>query len=230
MKYVALVIVALPLLCSSTLNAFQIENSWSVKTPKKEYIKSDDRQRYSELLAEFGNYKTLPKGFEIQALVALSHFPELKNENIEFRFKKAKVAHTSSPSFLSIFKNMKNRKYVITISNKTKEGLDSTRLVNLSYNAQIGVLGHELAHIADYQNLNFLGLLKFGWHYIKEKDIVATENRTDKITINHGLGYQLLAWSREVHDVHIKDGRGARYLSPNKIMQLIEKNPLYNVK
>jgi len=230
MKYVVLVIVVLSLLYSSTLNAFQIENNWFTKTPNKQYIKTDDLQRYHELLAEFGVNKILPIDFEIQALVALSHFPELKNEHIEFRFKQAKVAHTSSPSFLSIFKQMKNRKYVISISNKTKEGLDSTRLINLSYNAQIGVLGHELAHIVDYQNLNFFGLLKFGLHYIKEKDIVATENRTDKITINHGLGYQLLAWSREVHDLHIKDGRGERYLYPEQIIQLIEKNPIYNTE
>jgi len=182
------------ILCKSQENGPQnIDNIYP--TPTKQYIKPNDLLRYNELLATFGVDKILPKGFEIQALVALSHFPELKNEKIVFKFKKAKVAHTSSPAFFSIFKKSKNRKYIISISNKTKESLDSTRLVNLSYNAQIGVLGHELAHIEDYQALNFWGLCKFGLHYIKEKDIVATENRTDQITINHGLGYQLLAWS-----------------------------------
>lgn len=228
MKNVMLLILFATAICSSTFPSYiNIKQKNNSPTPTKKYIKSKDLLRYEKLLNEFGINKMLPKGFEIQALVALSHFPELKNEHIKFRFKKAKVAHASSPSIISVFKKAKNRKYVITISTQTNEGLDSTRLVNLSYNAQIGVLGHELAHIAEYQTLNFLGMCKFGLHYIKEKDIIATENSTDKITINHGLGYQLLAWSNEVHGLHIKDGRGDRYLSPQQIMELIESNSLY---
>jgi len=213
----------------SLINLFAIQNEKQIpkKTPVKQYVKSDDLLRYDDLFNKFGKNKILPTGFEIQALVALSHFPELKKEQIEFRFKKTKVAHTSSPAFFSVFKKANERKYIITISTKTKVGLEDTQLVNLSYNAQIGVLGHELAHIADYQALNFGGLLKFGLHYIKEKDIVATENRTDKITIQHGLGYQLWAWSNEVHELHIQDGRGDRYLSPGQIMALIDENLLY---
>ncbi len=211
---------------TSNFNAFH-QLYTTPNTPTKKYIKAKDLLRYDKLLEEFGNYKTLPAGFELQALVALSHFPELKNEQIEFQFKKRKVAHSSSPSFSSVFKKPNSRKYIITISTQTKKGLESTRLVNLSYNAQIGVLGHELAHIVDYQDLNFTGLLKFGLHYIREKDIITTENNTDKMTINHGLGYQLLAWSKEVHDLHIEDGRGDRYLSPKQIVDLIDKNPLY---
>lgn len=197
-------------------------------TPTKKYVKSTDELRYKQLLEEFGNCKILPTGFEIQALVALSHFPALKNESIEFVFKKAKIAHAASPSFISVFKRTNKRKYNITISTQTKEGLENTRLVNLSYNAQIGVLGHELAHISAYQKLNFWGLIKFGLKYVKEKDIIATENSTDKVTINHGLGYQLLSWSREVHDFHIKDGRSERYLSEHQIMECIKSNPIYN--
>lgn len=228
MKKFLLLILFFATISSATFSSYQNKKQKDhAPTPTKKYIKSKDLLRYEQLLKEFGNKKKLPAGFEIQALVALSHFPNLKNEIIEFRSKKAKVAHASSPSFISIFKKIKNRKYVITISTQTKEGLDSTRLVNLSYNAQIGVLGHELAHIAEYQTLNFLGMCKFGLHYIKEKDIIATENRTDKITINHGLAYQLLAWSNEVHHLHIEDGRGDRYLSPQQIMELIESNSLY---
>ena len=70
--------------------------------PVKRYIKQNDLLRYEKLSNQFATNKTLPTGFEIQALVALSHFPELNTEHIEFRFKKAKVAHTSSPSFVSL--------------------------------------------------------------------------------------------------------------------------------
>lgn len=64
-------------------------------------------------------------------------------------------------------------------------------------------------------------------HYIKEKDIIKAENQTDLTTIEHGLGYQLLQWSKEVHDLHIADGRGELYLSPEEIEVEIGNNLTY---
>jgi len=195
--------------------------------PIKHYEKSADLKRYDSLLKEFGQNKELPPGFELQALVALSHYPQLKNTQIRFSIKKAKIAHTSRPEIGSIFKIQQKRKYVITISNQIKPALENTRLENLSYNAQIGVLGHELAHIVDYSSRNFFQLIGFGLHYIKKKDIIKTENQTDLATIEHGLGYQLLQWSKEVHDLHIADGRGQLYLSPEEIEVEIGNHLIY---
>lgn len=193
----------------------------------KQYEKSADFKNFDLLSKEFGQFKELPTGFELQALVALSHYPKLKNTPIHFVFKKGKVAHTSRPKIGSIFKAKQKRTYVITISNEIKPTLENTRLENLSYNAQIGVLGHELAHIVDYSSRNFFELISFGLHYIKKKDIIKTENQTDLTTIKHGLGYQLLQWSKEVHDLHIADGRGELYLSPEAIVVEIGNNLIY---
>lgn len=195
--------------------------------PVKHYEKSTDLKRYDSLLKEFGQNKELPPGFKLQALIALSHYPQLKNTQIRFSIKKAKIAHTSRPEMGSIFKTKHKRKYVITISNRIKPALENTRLENLSYNAQIGVLGHELAHIVDYSSRNFFQLIGFGLHYIKKKDIIKIENQTDLTTIEHGLGYQLLQWSEEVHDLHIADGRGELYLSPEAIEEGIGSNLIY---
>ena len=46
---------------------------------RKEYSQAEDEARFDELMAEFGNKKSLAPGFELQCLLALSHFPELKD-------------------------------------------------------------------------------------------------------------------------------------------------------
>ena len=203
-------------------------NNFNYGIPKRSYIQENDKLKLDSLLSLYGHNKILPKGFELQALIALSHYPELKNIQIEFRFKKAKIAHTCRPSFLSTFKNKNKRKYIVTISNVISKDLEMTRLKNLSYNAQIGVLGHELGHVSEYIQFNFCKLISYGVNYSNEKGIIEIENRTDKITIDHGLGFQLLEWSTEVHDFHIKDGRGDRYLAPSEIHNEISRNKLYN--
>jgi len=43
---------------------------------------------YRELRVEHGFKKTLPKAYEEQALIALSHYPQLKNIKIRFKTKK----------------------------------------------------------------------------------------------------------------------------------------------
>ena len=49
-----------------------------------DYIESQERGRLQQLLDEYGQSKFLPAGFELQALFALSHYPELKTVNIRF--------------------------------------------------------------------------------------------------------------------------------------------------
>lgn len=230
-----IVLVPILLLVAISLGFNKSNSIYLINKPKPNYIEPIkaytpylDSLRYDSLFTIYGNDKVLPKGYEIQAIVALSHYPELKNANIEFRFKKAKISHTSRPKMGSLFLGKKNRKYVITISTQVKESLEEGRLENLSYNAQIGVIGHELAHVVDYKNRNFFNIVGFGIKYTKEKNIIEIENNTDVITINHGLGYQLLEWSREVHEILETDGRGERYLKPQKIISIISTHPLYN--
>ena len=50
----------------------------------REYEEIAEQQRYDQLLLEFGNNKELPPGYELQALLALSHYPELKDIKIRF--------------------------------------------------------------------------------------------------------------------------------------------------
>ncbi len=181
------------------------------------YEQAADSLRLNQLMAEFGQNKILPKGHELQALVALSHYPQLKEVPITFKFKKAKVAHTSQPKPSSLLRARKHRKYEIIISNELKESLHPTMLANMPYNAQIGVLGHELAHTAEYETMSNWELMGLAVKYLFKKFRIRFERATDQRTIDHGLGRQLLEWSKTVHHHLTADGRGENYMTPEEI-------------
>ena len=67
----------LGLLCLSLLTAAP-----AAAQTVREYVEADERQRYEALLNEYGSNKVLPPGYELQALLALSHYPELKDVRI----------------------------------------------------------------------------------------------------------------------------------------------------
>ncbi|MBC5838856.1 hypothetical protein [Flavobacterium muglaense] len=194
----------------------------------------------NELKKEFGTNKIIPTLYETQILIALSYFPELKNTIIEFKLKKTNTPLSSRPNFFGLLQSSKKRKYIITISELTNSRLEPILLKNLNFNAQIGVLGHELSHVSDYMTKSFSKMCNLLLIEIFSKNQVdKLESRTDHICINHGLGYQLLDWSKSVRkNLNIDNWRGAdnfkymtkkeRYLNPETIIQILKINPLYH--
>ncbi len=173
--------------------------------------------------------KKMDNTFIKQIQGALLFFPELKNTHITFRGKKTLVPLAARPRIWAVFQKPKNRKYLITISSKTIGQLEAILLKNLSFNAQIGVLGHEISHIADFNSRKGGYFIKLLFMQLSKKAMDIFENDTDKRTIKQGLGYQLLSWSTEVRqNLKIKDWGGAekngiqereRYMSPNAILK-----------
>lgn len=196
-------------------------------------------EKFTKLKSEFGNHKTFIPHYEHQMLLALSYFPELKNIKIKFRLKKRETPLATRPTFFSMFRAAKNRTYVITISQQSTEYLDTITFKNLRFNAQIGVLGHELSHVSDYLNKGFGEMIEVGKNELFcPKEIDTMEYNTDLSCINHGLGYQLLDWSRNVRQnlnrdnwlgaVHLDANKGSeRYMNPETIKEFIYKLPLY---
>ena len=206
-----------------------------VETFQLEQFKNEQFEKY-----EFN--KTIPKEIRPQALTALSFYPELRDVKITFRIRKRKTPLTSRPRIFSIFRKKKNRNYLITISSKTKENLTPILFSNLPYNAQIGVLGHELAHIANYNTKNTFQLLGLSFGMLSPKYVDKFEWNTDKRTIEHGLGYQLHDWSSYVRKaLFVKEWRGAsqevgegnkpsvnqRYMGPTAIINFMESSNRY---
>lgn len=186
--------------------------------PMRTYDRADDSLQLADLRAEFGRHKTIPAEIELQALRALSHYPELRDVQVEFVFCKQKTAHSSQPKISSMFRAAKHRRYQIRVSTVVPDFYTAGMQSQLPYNAQIGVLGHELAHTTQYLQRGFLGLLGDGMRYgCSGNYVVRTEHHTDQVAIDHGLGWQLLAWSRIARPLLEQAGRGQNYMLPSEI-------------
>ncbi|WP_132219338.1 hypothetical protein [Mariniflexile fucanivorans] len=194
---------------------------------------------FSNLKSEFGNHKTVIADYEKQMLIALSYFPELKDVKIVFRLRNRKTPLATRPTFFSMFCSAKKRTYVITISKKSTNYLNTIIFKNLNYNAQIGVLGHELSHISDYLNKGFGKMVVIAKNeLLSPTEVDKREFNTDLDCINHGLGFQLLDWSINVREnlkranwlgaVNLSnDEKSERYMNPSTIMEVLSKHPLY---
>ena len=182
------------------------------------YERANDSLILDSLRTAFGNKKILPASVELQTLRALSHYPELQDIQIEFVLCRQKTAHSSQPKISILLRSAKERHYQIKISTEVPDFFRDGMQSSLPYNAQIGVLGHELGHTVQYLRRRFFGLLCEGIRYgTSKKYVIATEHHTDEIAIDHGLGWQLLAWAKIARPMLEQAGRGQNYMLPEEI-------------
>nr|WP_299000316.1 hypothetical protein [uncultured Allomuricauda sp.] len=211
------------------------------QTPKVKFLPKDFRASDYE---KYSLKKKFPKEIETQVLTALSFYPQLLDTRIKFRFKKRKTPLTSRPRIMHVFLPKKWRTYVITISSETTESFAPILFSQLPYNAQIGVLGHEIAHILDYRAQTSFQLIGLGFKLGKPSFVDRFEFETDKRAVTQGLGYQLLDWSSFVRKaLGIIEWKGAtqaletgnvpetnqRYMNPETIKKYMAQNPIYNI-
>jgi hypothetical protein len=142
--------------------------------------------------------KTIPEKFALQIKTALQYYPTLKHTSIVFNYKKTHTPLAAAPTFWSVFRKKSKRTYIITISSESTDFLNKIILDSLNFNAQIGVLGHEISHILEFDSKNGLFFIGLVLRYTSKKAIDRFEYNTDKRCIEQGLGYQLLAWSEDV--------------------------------
>ncbi len=162
---------------------------------------------------QYSYRKQIPAEIKESVLQALSYYPELKNVRIKFVIKKQYSTLTTRPSAISMLMPKGHRKYVITISDKTIPALTPLLFQNLPADAQIGVIGHELAHVADFANDSFAeSIMKAAGHF-SSSYLDKMEFNTDKICIEHGMGSYLDQWSSYIRDtLHTQYWRGSDYV------------------
>ena len=218
------------LLC---LSACQVEHvDYPAVDPVVAYHAKDYEQSIDSLISELGYRKELAEGFELQTLLALRHYPELKNTHIKFIIKKAFIPLASRPSMFSLLRQGDRRTYRVIISDKSLPQMDAVLLKNLPFNAQVAIIGHELAHAAEYETLNSYQLSAVGLLYFSGSFRASMEKGTDKRTIEHGLGWQLLEYAEHVREVSGSnkkqiDFMDKFYMNPEEIRTLIEQSESY---
>ena len=204
---------------------------WAHGQVPKEHF--DEAAFNSGAYLDFATQKKYPKQIEKPLLTALSYYPELKDTKIIFRLKKRNTPLTSRPRFFHVFKGKKKRVYVITISTKTLKTFEPILFHNLPYNAQIGVLAHELGHIVTYKQKSSFQILGIALKLLNAKFVDRFEYETDHIAIQHGMGHQLFGWSVFVRKAlkieewnGISNNGNERYMNPQTIqrhMQSLER-------
>jgi len=198
--------------------------------------------RFDSLLQEYGRNKSLPAGYEQQAILALSHFPELKNTSIVFRFHKSHATLKTRIQTSSLLNDKKKRFFVITISSRTVDKLEPVRFSNMNFDAQVGILGHEISHVLDFSEKNLWQCTITGMKHTSPAYVDSLEFHTDMITIQHGLGKELYAWSSFIRKtMHVQNWRGAdyvndthntveRYMNPDTILRKMTEYESGNTK
>jgi hypothetical protein len=154
----------------------------------KQIAKADYEKQREELRNEFIVNKIIPSEIELQCLIALSRYPELKNTHIEFKYKKIKTIMAARPKLNFIVRSRYQRTYRIIIndSEKLSKVIDQT-----TFNSQIGLIAHELAHILHYEKINRFGLVRDGLLYPVHSFRKKYEKQTDIEAISRGFGWQI---------------------------------------
>lgn len=177
------------------------------------------------------NHKKVPDVIWREVYVALSHYPELKDTPIEFKFKKniQKSFMQAQPKISGLLKRKKHRAYYIFISEKLKIEDEVFDVTTVPSDVLIGWIGHELGHIMDYRERSGMNMLWFGIKYLSSKSYIQEAERVaDTYAVNHGMGKYIIATKDFIlNHAHLSQNYKARiknlYLSQEEIMMLIDE-------
>jgi hypothetical protein len=184
------------------------------------------------LRTQFGQNKKIQKAFELPCLIALSQYPELKQVRIEFVYDKIRTTMAARPLASALFFKKKNRVYRIYINTDSAK-VQGVLLHQLPFDAQVGIIAHELAHVFDYENKNIWSLIKTGVGYLFSGYRVKLEKQTDMTVIKRGLGWQLYSFTdflfkcKEVPLEHLKY-KQKFYYSPSDFLNLLMMKKEYS--
>jgi hypothetical protein len=210
-------------------NAAQAPENPHVQTA---YVEAVEAKRFELLLEEFGRHKDLPEGHELQALLALSHYPELKEVKIRFIQDDVNIPISSRPLWSTLWRSATKRTYLVVIDTEREGSREALLVKNQPFNAQVGIIGHELAHTVYYLDRSFFGIAGDGICQLSDCRI-NFEQATDRRLIDYGLG-----WQRLEHSAFLRGGFQAEgnpfddsgdgpYVGPTRLMEIIEEHPAY---
>ena len=199
--------------------------------PVPRFFRDSVNIRRQELFSKEYEHKKLDESYQKQAMIAMSYFPELKGTRIEFVRKDIKTTMASRPALGFLFRKKAKRTYRIFIDNnvKNEKGL---LLSDVPFNAQVGIIGHELAHVVDYKEKTAGGIILTGIGYLFHPFRKKLERKVDEITIAHGLGHQVKEFSEYV----LKDDRVSEkykkykrkiYYKPKQLSTLMSGYSIY---
>ena len=225
-------IISILVLCYTGLNHTWAQNGHSLEhlncdTAHFHYTcYSDSLPFFVGIMGKKKELKTSDKRLKTAFYVALSRYPELHGKKITLRLKSIPSTMQAQPDASFLFKRRVKRGYHIFVNdNPEPTGIDYREL---SFNALVGWLGHELAHLIDYSSMKNRELLSFVTAYVFDKrEVKRTERQADRETIKRGLGVQLLDGA---HFFHKSKKVSKKYRKKNQKYYLSEEEIIADIK
>lgn len=198
--------------------------------PSREIDSLYYKNKIWEMDSIFGVKKFIIPKYRLQILIALSFYPELKDIQIDFAYKNINTTMQCQPTINSLLKNSK-MEYIIYINN-TKD-FSGVLIDDVPFNAQIGLIGHEIAHVIDFEKGNRKDVISRGFDYLNESSKKEYEFFIDSLTIAYGLGWQLYDWSffslnNSKSSQEYKDFKKRVYMTPELILEQIKREKIYS--
>lgn len=192
---------------------------------QERYIDSINFMTYADSIQSQFDLDIVNPDYKLAAIAALSFYPELIDSKIVFKDRKTTSSSNARPNIFScFFKKRHKRKYIISMNIDNRDSI--LKINNLSFNAKVGLIGHELAHVFDYSQSNIFRLIGRLFSYAFKNKRQAYEKETDSQTIARGMGWQLYDWSTFVlyescATEKYKSFKKQYYLKPEEIKKKI---------
>src|SRR5690554_244259 len=162
-----------------------------------ESIIPDDLPELVSNLEKFGINKDIPDEIREVTLLALSHYPELMDVNIDFQFQnkiRGSVMQAQPKIGSLLFNNKDNRAYRIKISRHLELLDEMVPIEELPHKVLLGWIGHELGHIKDYLDRSMVNMMAFGVKYVlSDRFVTQAEIAADSHSVSNGLGKAIVA-------------------------------------
>lgn len=190
-------------------------------------ITTDNSHLFFENNWSGGGCDNYTNDYELPFQIARKFYPELNDINIDIVFKSIKTTLAARPRLSFLFISKGKRKYVIFINNNNYK-YKGVKFEELSLNAKVGVFGHELAHILDYETKSRWKVLGTGVKYLFKDGKKRLESEIDYIAIERGLGWQIFDFSDYVLNrsdccPDYKKFKKEIYFAPGDIFFLIDQ-------
>ena len=156
-------------------------------------------------------------------LKALTFYPELCDKKIRLKYGRISTSMAAYPQIISVFRKRDNRTYKVVLTKNPQQ-----LIYDAPFDACVGVMGHELAHVLDYIDKTGFQLAWTGVRYLGKNYRRNMERRTDMVTIERGLGWQIYSFKYFVaHEADISEKyrkyKLDMYMKPEEIFEIISR-------
>jgi len=182
----------------------------------------DVLDRADTLAFHYARNKIIPEQYRLQILAALSFYPKLTDVKISFVSRKLRTSMAARPTPGSVFTPW-NRHYHVYFDDVSESNVDFRKA---SFEAQVGCIIHELAHVTRYEGQNGYQIIRDGFRYISSQRFRSRyEKGTDHIAAEAGgiyYNYLMSAFivRASAADKEYLEFKANNYYTPNDLWRM----------